>query len=505
MNSPSCQHPLEARFNVEKRAPIPLLTGSLWSLFTQMSAYLVTIAVIVAARILGSEDFGYFSFALAVTLMLTPLTDFGTSTYAAIMMARHTVRLTELLDNVLGVRLLVASLYVAICTGITMLIVEQPGVVLLAVVLALDNVVRQLALTFHFAFRAEGLFPLETWTNLVERVAIAALMTVVLLSHPTFLAVGIAFLLGRCCGLATAAVSYTRRFCMPRPRLALHTWRELFRQGSPLGLRAIFAWLLWQVDVVILGAFRPAAEVGWYAAAYQLLRGVRIIPDVLCNPLGPAISQAYGARGLDGALALFHRSLKYLLIAALPLAVYTSMLASPIITTLYGAKYQPAAAALQLLIWATVFIFATQAAYTFLDNVDRRRFTVWVFGISLALNVGLNLLLIPRYGYMAAAATTVLSEGAAFALFYGFMIREKWNAPLGRVLAGSSVAALLSASLLLLAGDNFFVAIPLGLFAFAAYLLLLWMLGVWERDELQRAQAAWIALCWWRRPGLRDV
>ena len=291
---------------------------------------------------------------------------------------------------------------------------------------------------------------------------------------------------------------------MPRPRFERRIWYELLAHGVPLGLRAFFAWLLWQSDILILGTFRSAGEVGWYAAAYQLLRGVRIIPNVLCNPLGPAISQVYGGRGIEGALLLFRRTLKYLVVLAVPIAFYSTVLSKPIINLLYGTQYAASTPAFQILIWATLFIFAEQAGYTLLDNVDRRGFTVWVFGIALTVNVGLNFILIPQYGYMAAAISTVISEGIAFLMLYGFLLRQRWKVGIGRVVMGSVSAGLLSATLLLFAKGRVVLAIPLVILALTIYVLILWVMRIWELEEMEVARKAIETVRRWWRPGIND-
>jgi O-antigen/teichoic acid export membrane protein len=476
----------------------PLAAQWLWTLGTQSTTYLVTALLIVAARVLGSEEFGHWSFAFALTLLLTPLTDLGASVYAGVIIARDGHRRAELVDNVLGLRLAAAPAYTALCAGAAALLLGRADVALLAALLAVDNAARGAATTFHVAFRAHGVFALETWATIAERGAIVALGGLALAAHPTFLAFTAAALLGRLAGLAVSAAVYARRFEAPRPRFVLRVWRELVRRGSPLGLRATFSALGAHVDRVALGTFRPAMEVGWYGAAYQPFRGLGILPEVLANPMAPAVARAYGDRGLAAALPLFHRTLRYLVVAALPAVVGVSLLARPIIHLLYGDEYLPAAPALRLLIWTALLAFAQHTACVFLDNVDRRGFTVWAYALSLGLAVALELLLIPRFGYLGAAAAMLASAVVSCALLFGYLAREGLGPPVGRVALGPGAAALAAAAILWPAGDSVTAAVPLGAAALAAYALLLRATGAWGADDTARLRSAWAGLA--RRP-----
>jgi O-antigen/teichoic acid export membrane protein len=84
-----------------------------------------------------------------------------------------------------------------------------------------------------------------------------------------------------------------------------------------------------------------------------------------------------------------------------------------------GAQYLPdSMIALQLLIWFLPFSFVNQITHYVLIAIDQQRFLTKAFIIGVVFNVGVNLILIPRYGYRAAAITTIFSEWALLIPFY---------------------------------------------------------------------------------------
>jgi O-antigen/teichoic acid export membrane protein len=105
---------------------------------------------------------------------------------------------------------------------------------------------------------------------------------------------------------------------------------------------------------------------------------------------------------------------------------------------------------------------------------------LWLNVLALVFNVGLNLLLIPRYGIVAAAIITVASELLILAGSY-FLMRRYFNFfPAPRTLFPAIVAAVVMAGLLYLARDApVLITAPLGALVYAA---LLWGISPKSRE-----------------------
>src|SRR5262249_46631061 len=103
------------------------------------------------------------------------------------------------------------------------------------------------------------------------------------------------------------------------------------------------------------------------------------------------------ALSLTRARAGIQRAFDFLALMAVPVAVGVCVLA-PQAVRLVGKNpaYAPAAGAVQLLIVAAAFSYLTSLMAYLLVAIDRQRDTLVVNGLILAVNVGLNLYLIPR-------------------------------------------------------------------------------------------------------------
>lgn len=194
--------------------------------------------------------------------------------------------------------------------------------------------------------------------------------------------------------------------------------RQMLREALPLMINHLLATLFFRIDVLILQPTWGDRAVGFYGAAYKYIDGINIIPSYFTLAIFPLMSR-YAHTARDSLVRAYILSLRLLLSIALPLAVGTPFIARELILLLGGGQYLPdSMIALQLLIWFLPFSFINQITQYVLIAIDQQRFLTRAFIIGVLFNTLANLLLIPPYGYRAAAITTILSEWALLIPFY---------------------------------------------------------------------------------------
>ena len=223
--------------------------------------------------------------------------------------------------------------------------------------------------------------------------------------------------------------------------------RWMLNEAGPLMINHLLATIFFRIDMWILRPVRGETEVGWYSAAYKYLDGLNVIPAYFSLALFPLMSRY--AQDPEGALARAYRvSLRLLIMVAIPIVVFVLFAADPLIQILGGAKFLPYSAwALRLLILSIPFGFVNSLTQYALIAVGQQRFLTRAFIIGVTFNIVTNILLIPRYGFQAAAVTTIFSEIALLIPFY-YGVR-KYIAPLPwvdlywrPVVAGLGMAAI---------------------------------------------------------------
>ena len=263
--------------------------------------------------------------------------------------------------------------------------------------------------------------------------------------------------------------------------------RTLLGGAFPLMLNGLIISILFKSDGILLGTLRGDTELGLYNSAYKFVDALLIIPSTLTIALFPLFS-VYGAEAKDNLLRVYREGLRLLLIIALPISTGTVFVAYDLIGFLGGSDYLPGGAiALQILIWFLPFSYINGLTQYVLIAIDKQRSITWAVVAAAVVNIGLNLALIPYFGYQASAAITILTELVLLVPFSLIMWRAlgKGAVPLAPtswrpVLAsGVMFAALLG--LLSLGFNQFAITVVVG---GLVYLGILALTGAFSRQDL---------------------
>jgi len=176
-------------------------------------------------------------------------------------------------------------------------------------------------------------------------------------------------------------------------------------------------------------------------------------------------------------------SLRYMLYFALPMAFFVTLWAKPIVSLLFGSAFDPSVTALQVLIWAAALMYLAILLGNVLFAANLQRVSLILISAAVAVNVSLNVLLIPKYSYIGASFATVATEASLVALDlivlgrYGYDLRFRRTSLLP--VFGLCVIVAISALLFL---RNVPVAL-ITIVDLTVYAALIYKLGLNEQDK----------------------
>src|SRR6185312_1278540 len=101
---------------------------------------------------------------------------------------------------------------------------------------------------------------------------------------------------------------------------------------------------------------------------------------------------------------------EYLAMASLPIFFFVLVASAEIVNLLFGPDFVPGHNALRILMGAFVAICFGYVAGSMIIVLRLQRIFVRYAVIALVINVGLNLIFVPKYGYMGAAWITLITE-----------------------------------------------------------------------------------------------
>jgi len=187
------------------------------------------------------------------------------------------------------------------------------------------------------------------------------------------------------------------------------TTRKLLGFGAQIfGANAINM-INYQADIVLIGYFLTATDVGYYAVAVGLSKFFWIIPQAIQTITYPATSEYWANNNHSALQTMIDKSMKYTACVLLPIGLGVGFFARDIITLMFGEGFVYAVLPLQILIVGTVIFGIFKSVGGSLLSIGRADLSLKITGMGAFVNVLLNLLLIPMLGIFGAAMATTLS------------------------------------------------------------------------------------------------
>ena len=215
---------------------------------------------------------------------------------------------------------------------------------------------------------------------------------------------------------------------------------KIFKKALPFGLALVFGSIYFYIGSVMLSKIKGDVEVAVYSAAYNIALAILFIPTVYTNAIYPVLSR-YFKESKEGLRVLYEKSFKYLYIVGLPISIGLYLLAGRIIFLLYGQAYSGAVIALQVISWYLFIKFLNFLLGTVLSSIDKQNKRMLGQGITAAFNVALNLMLIPKIGYIGAALATLITEVLLFILYYLYVSKGLYFYNFSGILLKPAIAA----------------------------------------------------------------
>lgn len=179
----------------------------------------------------------------------------------------------------------------------------------------------------------------------------------------------------------------------------------------PATLHQLFTVIIWQrSEVFFLERFSTLEEVGFYNLAYTVFTMFFALGWALVNGFYPAVSRDYGARAWESLRQKVRQALILATLYAVPLSFGGIAVLDRLLPLLYGPKMAPAVPVAQILFAGLLPGIIAGALSLTVEVAGGIWLSVRMGFLVAVLNVGLSLILIPRFGALGAAASSTTSQ-----------------------------------------------------------------------------------------------
>ncbi|MBP3762671.1 MAG: oligosaccharide flippase family protein [Bacteroidales bacterium] len=393
-----------------------LLSGLFWVLLANLVVkplWILGVEVGVQNTV-GNAQYGFYYALFSFSYIFNILLDLGITNFNTRNIAQHPQLIGKHLPSLLGVKLCLLVPYLVCTFGVGLAMGYGSGefrlLALLCVCQALNSLVLFLRSNFEglLLFRLDSLFSVLDrllmiiicgallWSPLRERFSIYWFVYAQLAAY-TVTAAGALAVLGR------------------KTRLRGLRWNGPFflailKQSAPFALLVLLMASYNRIDPVLLRRLASDADAGIYAGAFRLLDALTMVAYLVSVPLLPVYSRL--CRTDRSGIADATRTVfAPMMLFAVGAALGGCLLADPLMELLYpgrGAAYAPV---FRVVVFGIVPISLTYIFGTLLTAGGHLRQLNLFAALSLALNIGTNLLLIPRLGATGSAWASLTAQG----------------------------------------------------------------------------------------------
>lgn len=272
---------------------------------------------------------------------------------------------------------------------------------------------------------------------------------------------------------------YRRRFCKTRFTLKID-WKK-----HMVPILLLFSMILSQTiytssDTTMLGLMKGDVQVGLYSTSVKIYNMVNTVVASIANVVMPELAAYFVVKDYKNINRVLRYALSFIVTLGVPCLVGLNVITVPLIYTVSGPDYVPASLSLHILSIALACSFIGG----FFSNIimlpsGREKYCLQSSIISAIVNFVLNLLLIPKWGLNAAAATTAIAEFVGIFVVSRHVEKEIKIERLGDIFKGPIVGgiaiATISFVIRLFINNNYLITLLTILFSIIAYAVILYL------------------------------
>ncbi|TAL74373.1 MAG: flippase [Bacteroidetes bacterium] len=372
-------------------------------------------SVILIARYLGVIGFGKYSFIIAFVGLFQMIADSGLSN----IMVREVAVNTDNLKYQLGVTkslIWVSSIIVfLIIVSIINIINPEANVKNATYIMGMSVLAAVHTFGYNAIFKAMEVMEYNAVGFMLHKFLLLSLIVIVINLKLGLIEIAVAYLISDISLWFFYYLIVRHKYFKPRMIIDLKAWWFYISEAIPVGIASLLRKISWQVDILILSAIGTPTSVGIFSAPYRIIQGINVLPYTLSITLFPLFSRLAKTSSKE-LFQAYEKSLKFMYLLSIPIVVILTTFSYSIVSLLFGVKFINSYVALQILSFTIIFLFpAAQFIYLFSALGKQRLYTISSF-LSLAVNIILDLILIPKFDFIGACIGTLIAEILLFSI-----------------------------------------------------------------------------------------
>ncbi len=370
---------------------------------------------IVVVRTLGAESFGMLTIATVVMGISARIVELGMTTTMVRKLSLHIANQEDhlasaLFKRIYRIRITVSLAFILMAYFLAPVVAER--------VYSNPELVWPLrlatvgAFVYNLFYHAEGVlrafekFKQIAVISIISQLVRAGL--VVVLAYFALLDVNSALL----ANLAQIFIGFlVSSFLIPsrmyrQKTISSYPLRSISSYSGWMFLFIVLFMLFDRLDVLMLGYFRAAEEVGIYSVAFILVKPFEMIPETFNTVFLPKVSKF--TRKFE-IFRYFKDTVKVTSLVAI-LGLILIFAAKPLVVMFYGEEFIRSVRLFRILVGAFILLTFLNPINLVAHTMNKPQLFSLMAAINIVLNFTGNIIFIPRYGALGAAIVTLISR-----------------------------------------------------------------------------------------------
>ena len=453
-----------------------------WLAFSQVIASICGfIWTILITRYLGVTQYGIFGFATSLTGILAITVDLGISTHIVRHIATDYDSAPKYLGNAIPLKSIFAVGTFILTLIILILMKSDELVISITLLFTIEIIIKSFIGLLNGSFMAFEKGKYQGIGNTILHVILLIFILITIFTDLGLYGIAISYIAANLISLTYLYYFFGKNITKPKFEFDKDFCKKITMYSLPFAATGVLYSIYYSIDGVMLSSMVGNYATGIYNATTKLMLVLTIFYSVYSAVIFPIMSKFYKN---DKKLLLisYEKSIKYLMLVMIPLAIATMIYSLDIIRFIYGKEFDPASSVLAILIWTVCLLFISGAGNNLLNASHKEVTVTKIYTIAAVFNISLNLIMIPYLSYDGAAITTVLSDVLIVAIqtYVIYKLGHRPNRKLYYDLVKIILGSLILGITLHFLNLNMWVALPVGIII---YFATVYLLRVFDDDD----------------------
>ena len=441
------------------------------------------------ARYLGVSNYGIIGFAISFTGISGVIIELGIGFNMVRTIATDNSSAPKYLGNAIPLKGLLSVILFTISLIILILTQSDELTITITLLFTIETIIKSYTGLFNSAFQGFEELKYQGIGNTILNIILLIFIILTIYTDLGIFGISISYILANIIALIYEYYVLRKHITKPHYEFDKSYCKEILLVSLPFAITGLLYTIYYSIDMVMLTQIVGNYATGIYNATYKLISVLTLFYGIYSAVIFPVMSKFF-KKDTKMLIISYEKSIKYLMLIMIPIAISTMFYSLDIIQLIYGHEYDAASSVLSILIWTVCLLFISGAGNTLLNAVHntllnavhKEKTVTKIYAIAAVFNIVLNFFMIPYLSYNGAAITTVLSDVLIVAIqsYVIYKLGHRPNKKLYYDLIKIIVGSVILGIALYFLNLNMWVALPVGIII---YFATVYLLRVFDDDD----------------------